>query len=489
VNRRDLLKNLGFGLTAGFVLPPLLSACQGDDPAPKTDYDATVAIIGAGAAGLYAADILKAKGIKVILFEASDRVGGRVRSLKSTDRSSQGLIFTSQSEMGSDFPNELGAGLVHGADSAWGKFIQQLKITTVNVTSTAVDSYVVNGGVVTSADIASDADFIAAKNFYDNLASQSGTGTVQAAIEAAGINSRVHGILNAWIGNKYATSNDRIGMKQLADSASLRTRGNELLTLTDNPMQDALLSRFSKVVDDVRMNHQVKHIDYSGATVLIEGVNSITGESFSFDYQKVIVTVPISILKAGDIAFTPALPAAKNTALSTMEMDASIRVLLDFKANFWGDTAGFLYGAPEAPEYFNGGIGRSQMGGRTLAVTLSGAKAAAYSAQGRNMIPLLIAELDALYAGKATNHIRYDPSDNMVAVIQDWSLEPFIKGGVSYSKPNGTNQHRKDLSTALASKLFFAGEATDYTGEFGTINGALLSGERAAAEVATVIGA
>lgn len=488
MNRRDLLKSLGFGLSAGLVLPPLLSACQNEDPAPKTDYEGMVAIIGAGAAGLYAADILKAKGIKVVVFEASDRVGGRVRSLKSTDRTTSSLIFTSQSEIGSDFPNELGAGFVQGGDSAWGKFVQQLKLSTVNVTSTTVDNYVVNGSFVAGADIASDADFIAAKNFYDNLASNSGSGTVQAAIEAAGISSRMHAILNAWIGNKYASSNDRIGMLPLADALAMRSRNNELLTLTDNPMQDALLSRFSKVVPDVRMSHQVKRVDYSGATVAIEGINAATGESFSMNTEKVIVTVPISILKAGDIEFTPALPTTKSKALSTMEMDASVRVLLDFKANFWGETSGFLYGAPEAPEYFNAGLGRSEMGARTLAVTLSGAKASAYSALGRNMVPLLINELDALFAGKATNHIRYDPADNMVAVIQDWTLEPFIKGGASYSKPGGTDQHRKDLAASLSSKLFFAGEATDFSGEFGTINGALLSAERAAAEVAEVIG-
>jgi len=487
VNRRALLKNLGFSLSAGLVLPPLLSACQGEDPAPKTDYQGTVAIIGAGAAGLYAADILKAKGINVVILEASDRIGGRVRTLKSTDKSSPSLIFNSQTEMGSDFPNELGASFVKGADSAWGKFVQQLKITTVNVPVTAIDNYVVDGLIKTTADLASDADFIAAKNFYTNLASQSGSGTVQAAIEGAGINSRMHAILNAWIGNSYATTNDRLSMLQLADSVGMQTRSNELLTLTDNPMQDALLSRFSKVVTDVRMNHQVKQVEYSGSTVTVEGVNSITGESFSVEAEKVIVAVPVSILKAGDITFTPALPAAKTTAMSTMEMDASVRVLLDFKANFWGETTGFIDGASQAPEYFNSGVGRSELS-RTLAVTLSGAKAAEYSALGKGMLPKLVAELDALYAGKATNHIRYDPSDNMVAVIQDWTLEPFIKGGSSYSKPGGTNQHRKDLSAALQSKLFFAGEATDYTGEFGTINGALLSAERAAAEILVSIG-
>ena len=424
----------------------------------------------------------------MILFEASDRVGGRVRSLKSTDKASASLIFNSSSQLGSDFPNELGAALVPGADSAWGRFIEQLKISTVNVTNTASDSYVVDGELKTAADLASDPDFIAAKAFFDNLATQSGSGTVQAAIEAAGINSRMHGILNAWIGNKYSTSNDRLGIQQLSDSLSMRNRSSELLTLMDNPMQDALLSRFSKVVTDVLTNHQVKRIDHSGPTVVIEGINSASGESFTMTAEKVIVTVPVSVLKAGDITFSPALPASKSTALSTMEMDASVRVLLDFKANFWGESSGFLYGASSVPEYFSSGVGRSDMGARTLAVTLGGAKALAYSAMGRNMIPLLIDELNALFAGKATNHIRLDPGDNMVAVIQDWTTEPFIRGGVSYSKPGGTNQHRKDLATSVAGKLFFAGEATDFTGEFGTINGALLSAERAAGEVAQVIG-
>lgn len=487
MDRRTLLKKLGFGLSAGFALPPLLSACQSDDPVPVTGYQGTIVVVGAGAAGLYAADILKAKGIKVVILEASDRVGGRVRTLKSNDRPTQSLIYTSQSLMGSDFPNELGAGFVYGADSAWGKFIEQLNISTVDVSGTASHNYVADGAFVTGDDISSDADFIAARNFYDNLATQTGTGSVQAAIDAAGINTRMHAILNAWIGNGYGTSNDRMSMQHLAESLSLQTRGKQVLTLMNNPMQDALLSRFSNVMPDVKVSHQVKKINYGGPLVTIEGIDPVTGEPFSMEADKVIVTVPLSILKAGDIVFTPGLPAAKNSALATMDMDASIRVLLDFKANFWGEASGSLYGAPNAPEYFNGGVGRSESF-RTLAVTLGGEKAAAYSPLGKDMIPLLIQELDALFDGKATTHIRLDPADNMVTVIQNWTTEPFIKGGASYSKPGGTNQHRKDLAAAIQGKLFFAGEATDFTGEFGTINGALVSAARAAAEVTTAIG-
>ncbi|MEJ0055431.1 MAG: NAD(P)-binding protein [Bacteroidota bacterium] len=37
-------------------------------------------MIGAGAAGLYAADILRSKGVNVTIFEARDQMGGRVVS-------------------------------------------------------------------------------------------------------------------------------------------------------------------------------------------------------------------------------------------------------------------------------------------------------------------------------------------------------------------------------------------------------------------------
>lgn len=54
-----------------------------DDPGPEVPYGDPVVIIGAGAAGLYAADILHAKGINVIILEAGNQLGGRVRSLRN----------------------------------------------------------------------------------------------------------------------------------------------------------------------------------------------------------------------------------------------------------------------------------------------------------------------------------------------------------------------------------------------------------------------
>ncbi len=485
MKRRKAIKQLGLGLSAGVLLPTWLSACKDDEVKPEIDYDGVVGIIGAGAAGLYVADILAAKGIQVKIFEASDRAGGRVKTLKSIDKPTPALIVNQATPLSSDFPSELGAEHILGSNSEWAKMVTQLRAPTVAYSETATDNFFLDNLFVDGATAATDDDVVQAKNFLDNLAMYAGGNvSVQAAIQAAGLNARTYEILTAWLGNKYGTSNDRLSMLALAESASLRTRDNAMFTLSTNPMQDALLSRFAKVIPKVQLGTVIQNINYTNDIITLSGEKS-SGQ-FSEEVNKVIVTVPVSILKSGGITFTPSLSSAKLTALSNMEMDAMMRVILDFKANFWGEGSGFLYGGAQGPEYFNAGVGRSILT-KTLSVTIGGAKAEALSPLGKDAVTVLIDELDSIFDGKASLNIRRDALDNMIAVVQDWSKEPFIAGGVSYIKPGGTNQDRVNLGTPVGNRLFFAGEATDVEGEAGTISGALLSAERAAQEVINTI--
>ncbi|HZB14764.1 MAG TPA: NAD(P)/FAD-dependent oxidoreductase [Chryseolinea sp.] len=491
MKRRIALKQIGLGVSAGIVVPGWLTACSKEgDPSPSIPKDADVVIIGAGAAGLYAADILQSKGIKVIILEASSRVGGRMRTLKSSDKPSSSLIFTSPSPLSSDFPSELGAEQIIGSDSVWNKIIGQLDLSTVDLDINAPDNYFLDNAFVENAVAQADSDFIAAKNFFESLPSYSGSDvSVQQAIEAAGINSRVHAILNSWIGNKYGTSNQVLGIKSIAEGLNKLTRDKKKLLLMDHPMQDALLSKFSSVVPLVQVNKEVKSIDYTGSKAIVSGNTILPGgavEAFTIEASKVIVTVPVSILKTGDITFNPALPSSKLVALGNLEMDSSLRVLLDFKMNFWGSSSGFLYGGAASPEYLNAGIGRSEFS-KTLSLTVNGSKAAEFSALGKDVIPMLLDEMDSVFGGKASLNVRTDLNDNIISVIQDWSKEKYIRGGVSHVKPGGSNQDRANLAAPLNSTIFFAGEATESGGESGTINGALLSGERAANEIITSI--
>ena len=491
MKRRNALKHIGAGLSAGLCLP-WLSSCNEEEIGPEITYKGTIGIIGAGAAGLYAADYLLAKGINVIIFEASDRIGGRIRSLRPFDKTGPGLWFNQNAKISGEFPVELGSDRVYGSNSIWAKFIHQQKLQTLSIGDFTADKFLINGAVVNYQDAIANGDFESAVNFLQNIESQTDFNTsVQQRINSQGIASTMNFMLDGLIGNKFGTSNSRLNIGVVGESLSLRQRNSDVLLLANNPQADALIEGFIRASEKVELNSVVKSVSYEGDKVAITGEKFVDGASqaFNVEVDKVIVTVPISVLKAGDISFSPALPVEKTDAFSKIGMDAAIRVTLDFRKNFWG--AGFrsLYGACNGPEYFNSGEGRSTVA-RTLSITVSGAKAEELSPLGTDIIPLLLEELDSAYDGMASEDIRLDAVEGkFIAAVQDWSKEPYIKGGMSYLKPGGTLTHREVLSKPVNQKVFFAGEATDFSGESGTVNGALISGERVAIEVISAISA
>ena len=76
-SRRDALRILGIG-TAGTLLSGVSQAVA--SPAEPGRVD--VIVVGAGMAGLAAARILRGQGKKIVVLEARDRVGGRVKAGK-----------------------------------------------------------------------------------------------------------------------------------------------------------------------------------------------------------------------------------------------------------------------------------------------------------------------------------------------------------------------------------------------------------------------
>jgi len=471
VKRRQALQQLGFGLSAGLLAPSWLTACTKEDFGPEVPYDGNVAIIGGGPAGLYAADILTSKGINVMVLEASAQLGGRVRSLRNQrDIPNQTVA---------DFPVELGAEIIYGTNSALSAIISNLTLDTINLNTAAVDRFVLDNQAKNAVDWQRDADFQAVQNFAANLQNITGGGSVQ---QAANVSTRARALLNARVGNNFGTSSDRLGAAALAESLKLIPHDNVPYTLRANPMQDVIISRFTTIRDKVQLNSPVKSVNYSANPIVMT-----LQDGTQLQATKVIVAVPLAILKKGGIVFSPPLPAFKTAALNSLDMDACVRVVLDFKKNFWGEDAGYIWGGTTAPQYFSAGVGRSQFY-RTLSITVCGPKAAELSALGADMITPILSELDSIYNGQATAFIRRDLNTNqIISFIQDWTKEEFIQGGFSYAKPGATNQTRIDLAAPVSGKLFFAGEATDIVGEAGTVSGALNSAERVSDDVIKTI--
>jgi monoamine oxidase len=476
VERRKALKQLGLGLSGGILLPSYLMSCSKDDLGPEVPYDGNVIVIGAGAAGLYAADILRVKGIKVTILEASSQPGGRIRSLRNqTDAQYQSFNTASQA----DFPIELGGEVVYGSNSSWGKLISDLSLPNVEVDPTA-PRYILDNQAKTGADWKSDSDWNAVQNFVNGLPNFTGGNTVQTA---AAVSTRAQALLNSQTGNFYGTTSDRIGARGLAESLKLSKRDTKQLMTRANPWQDIIISRFSEVIPSIVLNTVVKKIDWSSTLITITDSN---GKEYTA--TKVIVTVPLSILKNGDITFTPGLDATKTSALAKFKMDAAMRIVLDFKTNFWGLDSSYIWGGSTVPQYFNSGVGRSKFF-RSMALTIYGQWAEQLSAlSDYNKVLTIVAELDAVYQGQATRFIRRDldnPNDstNLLYLVKDWTKDEYIKGGFSYPLVGTTNADRKDLSLPLADKLYFAGEATDVDGDSGTVSGALNSAARVVEEI------
>ena len=467
------------GVAATWLAPGFLARCSPADPGPEVNYAGTVAVIGAGAAGLYVADILRSKGIRVTIYEAGNQIGGRVKSLRNqpTDAYPNSLL------MSSDFPLELGADAFIGTDSTLGKVVQVYGLKTTEFPSTA-NHFVMDNTAQSATEWGGDPDFVAAMTFRENIASLAGSSqSVQQAVLAAGVGSRAHSFLNGMIGNVYGANNDLAGAGGIGEEESLRTGDGKVLVLTGNPLQELLISRFSGVQPSVKLNTAITSIQYGADPIVLTASDGATYEA-----DKVIVTVPVSVLKGGGLSFSPGLPSTHTGSLAKIGMGASFRAIVEFKRNFWGETTGFIFGSGNVPEFMSAGLTRSTFNA-TLQVTVNGTKAQDYSALGDNAINQILADLDALYGGQGTQFVRrkFDPvtssETDPIWVKEDWTTRPYILGGYSYPMPGATNEDRKNIGQPISGKLFFAGEATDVTGNAGMVNGALASAERCAEEV------
>lgn len=57
----------------------------------------------------------------------------------------------------------------------------------------------------------------------------------------------------------------------------------------------------------------------------------------------VVITVPLTILKDGDINFIPDFPANKRRAIDTIQMRGALKIVCRFKSQFWPDKLNLIY--------------------------------------------------------------------------------------------------------------------------------------------------
>jgi monoamine oxidase len=204
-------------------------------------------------------------------------------------------------------------------------------------------------------------------------------------------------------------------------------------------------------------------------------IRSATGAELTA--PRALVTVPLGVLQAGTIRFTPRLDA-KDHALRTLEMGAVVRASLCFGNDVWAaqdafSADGFLFiGAPPFPAWW--------VSNRPPAPVLTGWAA---GPNARRLAGLTEAERVGVALESLAPVMGVDPTKLRGALhggfSHDWQADPFSRGAYSYAAVGGSASG-DELGLPLDDTLFFAGEATESDGRNATVHGAIASAHRAA---------
>jgi monoamine oxidase len=473
------------------------------DPAPQpVDTAHDVVVVGAGSAGLYAAKTLLQEGYDVLIIEAKDRIGGRVKS-----------------ETLGDVRVELGAEehyLAAGNNPVFPAMVDQYGPGIYVNTYVGASVYSMDGGANTcwtlpSAErpCSSDPDVVASSGFYGWYWNPNNhpdpASTLADAVSAEfGVDSshRAFHLYDAGIaGAEYATNLRQLGAQSLALQDVRWDLSDGIVAIGDKDVGylDALQTVWWDDVvaeSDLLLSSPVTRIDTTGPNVVVTDVHGAQHAA-----RQVIVTVSIGVLQAERIDFVPDLPPETVAAYNGIGMDMGMKVPMAFSEAWWDTETqpmGWLVtegvaGACWVPSAYKVGAKSNilmcyPMGDNARALDALASAAGGGAAGDAAIFAAILADLDATFpeTPKAASARFVD------GIVQNWGADPYTLGAYSYAKVGtytmGQASLREALQAPLADdRIFIAGEGT-HISHPATVPGALHEGERAALAVHAVNG-
>ena len=316
LNRRTLLA-AGAGLT--------LAGCATSPRPERTD----VIIVGAGLAGLYAAEALVDAGARVIVLEGSDRIGGRAYTgHELADVPEFGGI-----EVGDTYGAFLGAAARHKVDV--GRFPHAFPPPVLGIGDRLIapadwpdsDANRLADSERTTLPMRLLARYTRDTNPLDTLLDWADADTpdlsLREMLEAAGASPEAIRLIEVNASNNGLDRASVIRTWRSQKLFSIATSSSIVLAGTDR-----LPSAMARALGDaVRTNARVTEIS-TGLT----GVRVRTADNGSFMADHVIVSAPPA--SASRIAFTPSLPAVHKEAWAALDYTLTSLVFIDTEP-FW----------------------------------------------------------------------------------------------------------------------------------------------------------
>jgi len=451
MHRREFIKTTGLAIPSFSSLPILLSSCNRDDD--PIDTDKKVLIIGAGISGLAAAKYLKGRKVDAVVLEAQDRVGGRLK----TDWS-QGVAF------------DEGASWIHGPKkNPITELAEEAGCKTFFTDDEKLDIYDIDGKVY-DEDKAESAE----KAFSKLLGNLKGTKDQSFAevLYAEHPNYKDDRfwtyMLSAYL--EFDTGADINELSALDYYDDSEFSGDDLI-ITNG--YDRIPQKLAEGID-IRLNTVVQSIDYSKDLVKV-----ITkGETFEAHY--VIITVPLGVLKQGDIGFTPTLPDNLQSSISALMMGTVNKYLCIWDEVFWDNDLQYIGYTPQEKGKFNYFLNVKKFADANGLMTFTFGD---YSRQAEG-------KSDAEIIAEIMDHLKTIYGDDIpeptTLLRTRWNEDPWTYGSYSFVARGARSSDFERFEETVEGKLFFAGEHTtsDYRG---TVHGAYLSGVREGEKLAEVL--
>ena len=442
--------------------------------------DTDVVVIGAGAAGVAAARALQEHGVRVAVLEARERIGGRVFTHRDRDT----LV-----------PIELGAEFIHGRAEDLNELLDQAGLASVDV---AGQRYARGGGSLRPLnDFWEQLDRVMRRlpqppskdrSFREFLDTRPGGRRL----------ARERRIALQWVEGFHAADSRLISVHALAENGS---PGDDI----EERRLGRVINGYDRVIDwlaaplagHIRLGAVVTRVRWSPGEVVVHirparraalarGKHPYGQARFAIDARAAVIAVPLGVLKAapsevGGIQFDPPL-TQKQQVLNRLEMGSVIRVALRLRERIWAErdeTLSFLQSAdPDFPTWWSAYPARVP-----LMVGWCGGPRA------RRLSQLNSGELQSRAISSLARQLRVSRSRLRSQVeafwTHDWEHDPFARGAYSYSTVGGADAPSA-LARSVRRTLFFAGEAAETEGGTGTVDGAIASGRRAAAQVLRV---
>ncbi|EEC20158.1 amine oxidase, putative, partial [Ixodes scapularis] len=430
---------------------------------PPACLQKNVLVVGAGPAGLAAARHLHNLGVRVTVLEASHQVGGRVR-----DDTSLGVCLG------------MGAHIVTGVTnrSAFGVLARVLKPFYQEkqpIYGNMYSDYVIKPKFPNAALSTTVMDTVKdACSLYSNYGSKMQIyGETCSRLPTQEENN----VLQFHLGNlEYACG------AHLREVSALQWDQNERFPQFSGQhglVPDGFLALLQSLVQglDVRLGQQVTHVEYSEDD---EKVKVFTHGEGKFTADFVLLTLPLALMQAGEVTFTPPLPDRKHRALEQLGAGVIEKVALQFPKAFWADRvteADFFGHVPVSAErrgLFSVFFDLSPRSPTYVLMTYVSGDAIALIADKTDdqVVTMCMEVLRGIFADQ-------DVPDPTGFLVTRWRESPHARMVYSYVKCGGTGDAYTALSEPVNDRLFFAGEGTNRMFPQ-TVSGAYMSGLREA---------